>query len=150
MICSVVNTSEETTAGIMWYKVINRTTHMQASRPNYVIDVMYCYATSSCSRRYKTVASSSIHMNRFGTSQLQPNFPYLPIVPSFQRCGQGMPQSPVSSVSSVLIEWHRKRRRLGTPLESEPEGHGLVDCLVASLCLWQAKHDHLKISEDMG
>ena len=35
---------------------------------------------------------------------------------------QAMPQSPESSVSSVLIEWHRKRRR-GTALElGAPKG----------------------------
>eukprot|EP00435_Cladocopium_sp_Y103_P042950 s1923_g12.t1 len=37
---------------------------------------------------------------------------------------KGMPQSSVSSVSSVLIEWHRKRRRLGTPLERNDSADG--------------------------
>ncbi|CAL1171052.1 unnamed protein product [Cladocopium goreaui] len=31
---------------------------------------------------------------------------------------------PQSSVSSVLIEWHRKRRRLGTPLERNDSADG--------------------------
>ena len=37
----------------------------QASISNYVIDDVYCYAMSSCSCRYKAIASASIHMNRF-------------------------------------------------------------------------------------
>lgn len=37
----------------------------QASPSNYVIDDVYCYAMSSCSCRYKAIASASIHMNRF-------------------------------------------------------------------------------------
>lgn len=117
----------------------------QASTSNYVIDDVYCYAMSSCSCRYKEIAFASIHTNRFHWDYLtaaklsiSPHWLFLVLkfqaprsgraclslrcLRSWSQCPQAV-RGPTRSISWLRSaqEWHRKRRRLGTPLELGPE-----------------------------